>query len=554
MKGQLDNYHFYKREWESYDELYDEFEWDVPKHFNIANYVCNRWSSERGKVAIYYENPITKQATTYTFSDMNRVTNQLANYLRDNDVSRGDRVAINSPQRPETIFSHIACWKLGAVSVPMSTLFGPDAIEYRLNDCEAIGGIVDQSNISDFRASLDNVDNLQFTLTIGNVDHRDSEQDFWDTLDDYSHNFSTVETESEEDCILIYTSGTTGNPKGVRHAHRVLLGHLPKAITSYFNLQVLDSDVFWTPAEWAWIAALFNVVLSGLYFGKPVVAHNRRKFKSEAAFEIIDKYDVSIFFGPPTALRKMMQVDAMEQYNVESLRTINAGGESLGQNVVDWAEDTFGGAVVHEGYGQTEANMLVGDCRKLLPFKEGYIGKPAPGHEVCIVDPDTAEPINNPGEVGEIAVRYEGNPVCFKEYWGKPEATEAKVQNGWLLTEDLGRMDEDGYVAFESRKDDVIISAGYRIGPVEIEETILSHESVADVAVIGIPDDERGEVPKAFVVLNDGYKPSKQLQSVLKDHVRNQLAQYEYPREIEFIDELPKTSTGKIRRASLKEN
>jgi acetyl-CoA synthetase len=246
----------------------------------------------------------------------------------------------------------------------------------------------------------------------------------------------------------------------------------------------------------------------------------------------------------------MMQTEP--NYRLDTLRTIAGGGESLGKDIVAWAENTFGGAAVHEGYGQTEANMLVGDCTALFEFREEAMGKAGPGHKVTIVDPETAEPTVDHGEVGEIAVRYDGNPVCFKEYWDKPDKTAQKVQNGWLLTEDLGRMNDDGYIAFESRKDDVIISAGYRIGPVEIEESLADHDAVADVAVIGVPDDERGEVPKAFVVSND-VDPDDDLRDVLRQHVRDRLAQYEYPRDIEFVDDLPKTSTGKVRRASLRE-
>jgi acetyl-CoA synthetase len=249
----------------------------------------------------------------------------------------------------------------------------------------------------------------------------------------------------------------------------------------------------------------------------------------------------------------MMQVADTDRFDVDALRTIASGGESLGQTIVDWAEATFDGAAVHEGYGQTEANMLAGDCTSLTPFKEGLIGPPAPGHDLAIVDPETAEPTVATGEVGEIAVRYAGNPVCFKEYWGKPEATNAKVQNGWLLTEDLGWMDDAGYVGFESRTDDVIISAGYRIGPEEVEDAIAGHPGVADAGVIGVPDDERGEVPKAYVVPAAGATPDDDLRDAIRDHVRERLAAYEYPREVTFIDELPKTATGKVRRASLRD-
>jgi len=319
-------------------------------------------------------------------------------------------------------------------------------------------------------------------------------------------------------------------------------------------MELRESDVFWTPSEWAWVATLFDVVFPALFYGKPVVAHTAdESFDPETAMSIIERHGVSVFFGPATALRMLERLDDPGRWDVSSLRCLPSGGESLGRSIVEWARDVFDGAAVHEAYGQTEANMLAGDCTALTEFRDGKIGRATPGHEIEIVDPDTAEETVETGTVGEIAVRYEGNPVCFKEYWNKPEQTDRKVRNGWLLTEDLGRMDEDGYLEFVSRKDSVIISAGYRIGPVEIEEALANSDAVADAGVIGVPDDERGEVPKAFVVLAEGYEESPELKERLRQEIRDRLAKYEYPQDIEFLEELPKTSSGKIRRTSLEE-
>ena len=567
----LDAYHFYEEEWKSYEQLRESFEWEVPERFNTAAYVCDRWADDKGRVAVFAEHA-DGRTETHTFWQLRNATNRLANHLRERGVERGDRVGVNTPQRVETVVAHVACWKLGAVSVPLSTLFGPDAIAYRLDDADAVAAVVDASNLEDFREANDTLD-LETVLTVGEADVSDAhsggasadvdaaevgggEADLWEAIADQPREFEVVDTAAEDDAIIIYTSGTTGDPKGVRHAHRLLLGNIPLFLTSFCNVALEAGDVFWTPAEWAWIASLYDVVFPGLFYGKPIVAYNGGAFDPENAFRIIETYGVSNFFAPPTALRMMTQVDEERAagYAVDTIRTIASGGESLGQDVVEWAAETFGGAAVHEGYGQTEANMLVGDCTSLLEFREGTMGKAGPGHEVTIVDPETAEPTVDPGEIGEIAVRYEGNPVCFTEYWNKPEATAEKVQNGWLLTEDLGSMDEDGYVAFESRKDDVIISAGYRIGPVEVEESLAGHDAVADAAVIGVPDEERGEVPKAFVVRAAAYEDADEesLRESLRQHVRDRLAQYEYPREIEFVEDLPKTSTGKVRRASLR--
>lgn len=549
----LEAYHFYEREWDDYDELLDSFAWEIPETFNMATYLCDRWAEDEGRVAVFADDGAGGRET-YTFRELRDRADSLATYLRECGVERGDRIGINARQRPETVIAHIACWKLGAVSVPLSTLFGRDAVAYRLSDASAVACLVDSSNVDTLRAVSDGVDSLETVLTIGDVPPADGEVHFREAVDTPSSEFETVETDPEDDAIIIYTSGTTGNPKGVRHAHRVLLGNLPVFITGFCNLELNDSDVFWTPSEWAWVATLFDVVFPGLFYGRPIVAYSAdEKFDPETAMDLIERYDVTNYFAPPTALRMMEQLSDVDRWDVSSVRCVPSGGESLGGSIVDWAQEVFEGAVVHEAYGQTEANLIVSDCTKLIESREGKIGRPGPGHEIAIVDPDTAEATVPRGEVGEIAVRYEGDPICFKEYWGEPEKTERKVRNGWLLTEDLGTMDEDDYLAFVSRKDNVIISAGYRIGPVEIEEALSASPAVADAGVIGVPDDERGEVPKAFVVLAEGYEPSEELESTLKQDVRDRLAAYEYPRYIEFIDELPKTTSGKVRRTTLEE-
>lgn len=548
----LDGYHFYERDWQSYNQLYEEFEWEIPDRFNIASYVCDRWAEDEERIALFAENEAGEEHK-YTFAQLRSISNKLANYFAKRGVEAGDRIGVNVSQKPETVFAHIAAWKLGAMSVPLSTLFGPDALAYRLNDSGAVACIVDESNVDTLRDVRGDLSALDFVLTV-NVAPQGDEVDLKDAIDGTSDKFETETRAAEDDAILIYTSGTTGVPKGVRHAHRILLGHLPLFITTFCNMSINDDDIFWTPSEWAWVATLFDVLFPALYFGKPVLAYTGGPFDPDVAFSLIEKYKVTNFFAPPTALRMMMQIDKPgERWNLTSVRVIPSGGEPLGQSIVEWAEDTFSGAAVHEAYGQTEANLIVGDCTALTEFREGKMGRAAPGHEVVIVDPETADPTVETGKVGEIAVRYEGNPVCFKEYWNKPEQTMAKVQNGWLLTGDLGGVDEDGYFTFKSRKDDVIISAGYRISPEEIEESLVRHEAVAEATVIGVQDEERGQVPKAFVVLAEGWDPSDGVREMLRLHVRNRLARYEYPREIEFVDEIPKTTTGKVQRALLRE-
>jgi len=552
-ESRINVYHFYEHEWEDYDDLLNWFEWEVPETFNMATYICDRWADDEGRVALYADDGAGEQET-YTFRELRTVANAVANYLRQQGVERGDRIGINTRQRPETVIAHVACWKLGAISVPLSTLFGTDALSYRLDDANAVACFVDGSNVDPLRDVADEIPSLETMVTVGNVTPIAGEIDFSNVIDNSSQELDTADTDAEDDAIIIYTSGTTGDPKGVRHAHRVLLGNLPLVITTFCNLELNESDVFWTPSEWAWVATLFDLVFPSLFYGQPIVAYTAdEKFDPETAMDIIERYDVSNYFAPPTALRMMEQLPDTNKWDVSSVRCVPSGGESLGQTIIDWAEDVFDGAAVHEAYGQTEANMIVGDCTDLVESREGKIGRRGPGHDISIVDPQTSEPTVETGEVGEIAVQYEGDPVCFKEYWNKPQKTAGKVKNGWLLTEDLGRMDEDGYLEFVSRKDNVIISAGYRIGPVEIEEALASHPAVADAGVIGIPDNERGEVPKAFIVVATDYDASENLKATLRQDIRDRLAEYEYPRQIEFLDELPTTSSGKIRRSSLKE-
>jgi len=557
----LDSYRFHDHDWDSFAELRDWFEWEVPDQFNMADYVCDRWAEERpDDPALFVEDHTAAgearedesgATRTYTFAEFEAEASRLANHLAAHGVGRGDRVGVNLPQKPETAIAHVAAWKLGAVSVPLSTLFGPDGVGYRLADADADACIVDGSNAETLRRAREDYDvGLASVLVVDGAPEGD-ERAYADAVAEQDTGYEAVETDAEDDALLIYTSGTTGDPKGVRHAHRMLLGHLPGVQTNA-NFGFGEGSRFWTPAEWAWIASLFDLVFPALYYGRPVLAYHGGEFDPEAAFDLLDRYDITMTFIPPTALRFMMQVDS-RGYDVATVEAIGSGGESLGESVAEWAEETFSGALVHEGYGQTEANVTVVENGELAEKRQGSMGLAAPGHEVTIIDPETAEETVDPGEVGEIAVRYEGDPVCFVEYWNEPEETDAKVRDGWLLTEDLGRMDEDGYFYFESRKDDVIISSGYRIGPEEIEESLASHEAVADAAVIGVPHDERGEVPKAFVVLAADQQPGDDLRETLIAHVKDRLAKYEYPREVEFVDELPRTSTGKVRRQRLRE-
>jgi len=542
-------YQFHERSWESYEELQESFEWRIPDRFNMAEYACDRWAEDRRRVAMFAEG-VDGSRETHTFWDLSVESNRLANYLRSRGIERGDRVGVNLPTTPETLVSHLAVWKLGAVSMPLSTTFGPEGLGYRLRDCEATACIAHAETIDDVRA-IEGA-GLEPLLVVDADTVRDDETDFDTALQGMSRDFDTEPTATEDPAFILYTSGTTGDPKGVLHDHGLFLGNLPQFLTTTCNLELHDDDVFWMSVEWSWIA-IFAAILPALFYGHPVLGHRSEQFDPERAFELVERYELTNCVFPPTALRMMQQVDSpTDRYDTDSVRLVMTAGESIGGDLTEWIVHTFGAPAVHEAYGQTEAHYVIGDCSALLPTKPGRMGVPEPGHEVTLLDPESAEPIESVGTIGEIALRYEGDPVYFTEYWENFEKTQAVRTNGWHLTGDLAKRDGDGYFEFVSRKDDVIISSGYRIGPEEIEQALEAHADVETAGVVGVPDEERGEVPKAYVVLSTA-EASGNVVTELQTKVKDELARHEYPREIEVIDEIPQTQTGKTRRVALRE-
>ncbi|MEJ2153955.1 MAG: acyl-CoA synthetase [Desulfobacteraceae bacterium] len=528
---------------DNFDTLYRNFRWDVPENLNIAEVVCDRHSDRSNKVALHYEAK-DGTAATYTFGQIKRLSNQLANALDGLGLTAGARVAIVLPQCPETALTHLACYKKALVALPLSILFGTDALEYRLRDSGASVVITNAQRIDTIQQLQDQLPDLRHVIGC-NCGH--PQMEFWQLMEKASDHLHGVATKADDPALLIYTSGTTGPPKGALIAHRAIIGNLPGFELSHDFFPQPD-DLFWTPADWAWTGGLWDALLPAWYYGKPVLAYNGGKFDPEASARLIGKYRVRNAFIPPTALKMMRRIpDLKARYKLD-LRSIMSAGESVGEELIHWGRDVLG-VTINEMWGQTEFNYLVGNCAAAMDVRPGSMGKPYPGHVVDIID-DAGE-VLPAGETGEFAARR-GDPVMFLGYWNNPEATRAKFSGKWFRTGDVGYRDEEGYLWFVGRKDDVISSAGYRIGPGEIEDCLLKHPAVLAAAVIGKPDELRGSIVKAFIVLSPGFKPDTQLRDAIQNEVRQRLAAYEYPREIEFIDELPLTTTGKIRRVALR--
>ncbi len=553
-KRELESYYFHEQEWDSYEQLRSAFEWEVPDRFNVADYVCTRWADDKGRVALFATHDDGREET-YTFWQVERASNRLANVLRDEGVGRGDRIGIYLSSRPETLIGHLAAWKAGAVSVPLSTLFERQALGFRLRDADVSLCLADDDGIETLRDTRSSCPDLETVLVVDGDAAEDGERPFWETVGGAPPAFDNVDTAAEDPFVQIYTSGTTGDPKGAVHPHRVLLGHLPGYLTVVSNLRIDDETVVWGVPDWAWQYGLLGVLATTHFYGKPVVAHNGGPFDPEHAYEQIERYGVTNFLVTPSVLRMMQAAvdDPTEQYDLGTVRQLASGGSTLSEDLVDWVQETFG-APIHDLYGQTEINYVIGDCTALFDYELGTLGRPTPGHDVDVVDVETAEPTVEVGDVGEIAVRYEGDPVVLDRYWNNPEQTAKKKRdNGWGLTEDLGRWTESGYLVFEGRKGDTIISSGYTIGPSEVEDSLASHDAVLGAGVVGAPDDERGEVPVAFVELVEGVEPSDELREELSQYVKDTLAKYQYPREVTFVDELPRTTTGKVQRYELEQ-
>jgi acetyl-CoA synthetase len=529
----------------TYREVYDSFRWKIPKYYNIGVDVCDKWADQRYRLALIYEDE-KGQVEKYTFWDLKQSSNRLANALQNYGLRRGDRVGILLPQCPETALAHIALYKLGAIAVPLFTLFGPEALEYRLSNSGAKAVITDSLNLEKVLEIKDRLPELEHIICTQSY-HLQGIIDFHDALEKSSSSYSPVRTKADDPALIIYTSGTTGPPKGALHAHRVVLGHVP-GVEFFHNFFPQKEDLYWTPADWAWIGGLIDVLLPSWHHGVPVVAFRARKFDPEQAFYFIAKYGIRNAFMPPTALKLMRQVKNPRGRYEYQLRTIGCGGETLGDELLQWGKEVMD-LTINEFYGQTEVNLVLGNCSAVMENKRGSMGRPIPGHRVEVVD-DSGR-LAPSGVVGEVAV-LQPDPVMFLGYWDNPTSSEEKFIGDWCLTGDLARKDEEGYFWFVGRKDDLISSSGYRIGPAEIEDCLIKHPAVSMAGVIGSPDEVRGEIVKAFIVLKPEAAPDPALKKDIQQFVKTRLAAHEYPRVIEFIDELPLTATGKIMRKDLR--
>ncbi len=561
--------------------LHAAFRWRVPARFNIAQACCARWArATPDAVAVRWEHE-DGPAAAFTYGELQQQADRLSHLLRRRGVGRGDRVAIVMPQRFETAVAHMAVYQLGAVAMPLSMLFGPEALEYRLRHSETGVAIVDESAIANLRAVRAAVPGLHTVVAVGQAEGL-GDVDWTTALQAERARFTAVQTKADDAAVLIYTSGTTGPPKGALIPHRALIGNLTGFVCSqnWFGYgepgepgQVAGTGagsaaVFWSPADWAWTGGLMDALLPALYFGREIVAFQGR-FAPQRAFELLQRHRVTHTFLFPTALKAMMKAEPAprERYALH-LRAVMSAGESVGDAVFAWCRDALG-VTVNEMFGQTEINYIVGNCTRTLdaqgrqapgwPARPGSMGRAYPGHRVAVIDDAGREcPRGTPGDVAVHRLDVHGNPdpVFFLGYWRNEVATHAKYTGdpaaSWCRTGDMAVMDEDGYLWYQGRSDDMFKAAGYRIGPSEIENCLVRHPAVANSAVVPKPDVERGAVVKAYVVLAPGVTGDAALVAVLQEHVRGLLAPYEYPKEIEFIDALPMTTTGKVQRRVLR--
>jgi acetyl-CoA synthetase len=555
---------------DNYLALHGSFRWHVPARFNIAEVCCGRWARQRDagrRIAIHAHG----QGSALTYAQLQHEANCLSNLLAALGVQRGDRVAIVMPQRFETAIAYMAVLQMGAVAMPLSILFGPEALEYRLQNSEAVVAICDEASIANVAQVRAECPLLRKVIGVGDAAAR-ADLGWEAERKTLSPHFAPAATHADDGAVLIYTSGTTGPPKGALIPHRALIGNLTGFTCSqnWFGFDGVTNDrsdaIFWSPADWAWTGGLMDALLPTLYYGRPIVAFNGR-FSPEVAFELMQQHGVTHTFLFPTALKAMMKAfpEPRRKFRLK-LQAIMSAGEAVGDAVFNYCRDQLG-VTVNEMFGQTEINYVVGNCAVHWPARAGSMGRPYPGHRVAVIDDDGNEcPVGVPGDVAvnRFDIHGDPDPIFFLGYWKNEEATRRKYTGDWCRTGDLATRDADGYLWYQGRADDVFKAAGYRIGPSEIENCLVKHPAVVNAAVVPKPDVERGALVKAYVVLAPHVLEARQITtrgqdafdadliSQLQAHVKGKLAPYEYPKEIEFIEQLPMTTTGKVQRRVLR--
>jgi acetyl-CoA synthetase len=552
---------------DQYQDHHNAWHWKVPSRFNIADAILGNariapWPAERRAIVI---DSGDGSELSITYSELRDEVARVASALSALGVLPGERVAICLPQRIETAVAHLAVYAMGAVAVPLTVLFGQEAMQFRLADAGCVLAVCDATsfvNLTDIRAGLPQLRNVVVCDEV-QVSTTQSNGDVWrwrGLPSQVKPLLRFADTAANDAALVIYTSGTTGPPKGALIPHRALIGNWSGFLYSHNLLPHTlvaagEPFVFWSPADWAWTGGLWDALLPTLYAGGTLIG-SRARFDAERAFELMARHEVTSAFLFPTALKMMMKSvpEPSAKYALK-LRTIMSAGESVGEVLCAWLNDALG-ITVNEMFGQTELNYIVGNCSALWPVKPGSMGRGYPGHRVAIIDDEGN--VLPAGAIGDVAVNCRdvhgaSDPVFFLSYLNNAAATEAKYSGDWCRTGDMARLDEDGYLWYEGRSDDVIKSAGYRIGPAEVESCLIRHPAIAMAAVIGKPDAERGSIVKAFIVLVPGERASPVLETELAQHVRQRLAPYEYPKEFEFVEELPMTTTGKIQRKVLRD-
>ena len=532
----------------NYEETFRDFQLEVPEFYNFGFDVVDRWAEDRTKLALISVDPTGQQIQQHTFWDLKVQSNRFANVLRGLGVEKGDRVLVMLPRVPQWYVVLLGLIKIGAVPMPTTTLCTPRDIEYRVNQAEANLAITDAENAPKLEEAAGNCPSLKSLMSIDNS--KRGWVDYEAEMAQASSRLEDVELTRSDDPLLIYfTSGTVGYPKMVLHTQASYgLGHV---LTAKFWHDLKPTDLQWTLSDTGWAKAAYGKLFGQWAMGAAVMQHDARgRFDAPLTLSILEKYGVTCFCAPPTAYR-MLVLEDLTKYDLSQLRHCTGAGEPLNPEVMkQWEDGT--GLTIYDGYGQTETVLLVANYRA-IPIKPGSMGKPMPGFEVAVVDEDGREMA--PDQEGQIAVKVTPQrPVgMFREYWKDGEAMERSFHGDWYFTGDKAYKDADGYFWFVGRADDVIISAGYRIGPFEVESALIEHPAVAESAVVASPDPVRGEIVKAFVILSPGYEESDELALSLQEHVRNATAPYKYPRAIQFVTELPKTISGKIRRVELRE-